>query len=70
MARLDTPELWVARIQEQLAGLARADKMLVSLDTGDPVPADKGERVFISKEAFFAGDTLTIRHEYTYDLEK
>jgi hypothetical protein len=36
MARLDTPELWAARIQEQLEGLARANKVV--LDTGDPVP--------------------------------
>ena len=67
MARADTPEIWAARIAEQLAGLARATK--VSLVTGDPI-LPEGERVFISKEAFFAGDTLTIRHDYTIDMEK
>ena len=70
MARLDNPDLWAARIQEQLAGLARAER--VSLDTGDPVPVKvefEGER-YIVGEAVVSGDAVTIQFSATFEMEK
>jgi hypothetical protein len=70
VARLDNPELWAARIQEQLEGLARADR--VSLDTGDPVPVEAevdGERMFFGS-AIKSGDTVRLQFDYKIDMEK
>lgn len=70
MARLDNPDLWVARIQEQLVALARGGK--VSLDTGDPVKLKvevEGERYDIG-EALVSGDTITVRINETFDMEE
>ena len=70
MARLDSPELWAARIQEQLEGLARAER--VSLDTGDPVPVKvevDGQR-YVVGEAIQSGDSVTIKFSETFEMEK
>ena len=67
MARLDTPELWAARIAEQIAGLARQDKMI--LDTGDPVVWETKTDGLDNLE-LQNGESFTLRIKYTIDTEK
>lgn len=67
MARLDHPDLWAARIQEQIEGLARADKMI--LDAGDPVVWETKTDGLDNAE-LKSGESLAVQITYTIDLEK